>query len=83
MEVLDGDYPTYLIKCDGVDFEVTWHKEADCWVMIQQYESEFSDLRAHLGVDWDTWQDGVAEAISRFERAMEIKEKQQMIEVVK
>jgi hypothetical protein len=40
-------------------------------------------LRAHLGIGWDTWQDGVVEAISRYEREMEVKEKQAQIEAVK
>jgi hypothetical protein len=83
MKVIDGDFPTYAIKCDDVDFDVHWHNEADCWVMLEQYQGEFSDLRAHLGIGWDTWQDGVVEAISRYEREMEVKEKQAQIEAVK
>lgn len=83
MEVIDGGFPNYVLKCDSVDFEVVWHKVADCWSMVEQYPGELYDLRTHLGVSWDAWQDGVTDAIAEYERRLEIKEKQALIEVVK
>ena len=83
MEVLDGDFPSYIIKCDAVDFEVAWHKRGECWCMVENYQGELADLRAHLGVTWDGWHDGVSDAIAEYERKMEIKEKQALIEAVK
>lgn len=83
MQVVDGSFPQYLIRCEKVDFEVCWHKIGDCWCMVENYPGELQDLQHHLGVTWDGWHDGVSDAIADYERKQEIKEKQALIEVVK
>lgn len=85
MKVLDGDFPDYLLACDcghaaikRLIFSVRWDDVKSVWVTTQAIDVVLDTI----GVFFDSFQEGIAEAIANHEREIEIKEKRQMFEVI-
>lgn len=85
MKVLDGEFPEYLLACDcdhaaikRLIFSVTWDDCKSIWATTEAIDVVLDTI----GVFFDSFQEGIAEAIAVYERENEIKEKRQMIEVI-
>lgn len=85
MKVLDGDFPEYLLACDcdhaaikRLIFSVRWDAVKSVWVTTQAIDVVLDTI----GVFFDSFQEGIAEAIACYEREIEIKEKRDLFEVI-
>lgn len=85
MKVLDGDFPEYLLACDcdhaaikRLIFSVRWDDVKNVWITTDAIDV----VLGKIGVFFDSFQEGIAEAIAKYEREIEIKEKRDLFEVI-
>ena len=85
MKVLDGDFPDYLLACDcdhpaikRLIFSVKWDNVKSVWVTTKAIDVVLDTI----GVFFDSFQEGIVEAIANYEREIEIKEKRDLFEVI-
>ena len=86
MKVIEGKFPIYLLVCDcdagalsRLWFEVQWCNNKNMWILVDQSTKKLLET---IGVFFDSFQEGIAEAIANYEREIEIKEKRDLFEVI-
>lgn len=86
MKVIEGNFPDYVLSVT-VDHDViktllvavTWQDDKSIWLPVWDALNAVLDV---IGVSFDNFQDGAAEAIAMYERGQDVMERRNLFEVI-
>lgn len=86
MKVIEGNFPDYVLSVT-VDHDVirsllvavTWQDDKSVWVPVWDALDTVLEV---IGVSFESFQDGIAEAVALYERGQEVLEKRNAFEVI-